>query len=88
MIACKCSLDHVDDQATAVLLANAHLLMCCRSTPTKSGLEENNRVKEDEEDQRDEQECKRKNEEKRKKFEVFNGRRKHEGEKELSSDEI
>ncbi|KAK5832540.1 hypothetical protein PVK06_016342 [Gossypium arboreum] len=50
VIACKCSLDHVDDQAAAVPSTNTFLLMRCRSTPTKSWLEEANRVEKDEEE--------------------------------------
>ncbi|KAK5825170.1 hypothetical protein PVK06_019976 [Gossypium arboreum] len=44
----KCSLDHVDNQATAVTAINAFLLTRCRSTPTKSWLEETNKAEEDE----------------------------------------
>ncbi|MBA0620848.1 hypothetical protein Godav_006517 [Gossypium davidsonii] len=49
VIARKCSLNHVDDQAAAVPPVNALLLMHYRSTPTESWLEEANRVEEDEE---------------------------------------
>ncbi|PPR90226.1 hypothetical protein GOBAR_AA30466 [Gossypium barbadense] len=50
VIACKCSLDHVDDQVAVVPPTNAFFLMHCRSTPTKSWLEEANRVEEHEEE--------------------------------------
>ncbi|KAK5785631.1 hypothetical protein PVK06_040233 [Gossypium arboreum] len=50
VIARKCSLDHVDDQAATVPPTNAFLLMRCQSTPAKSWLEEANRIEEDEEE--------------------------------------
>ncbi|PPD73074.1 hypothetical protein GOBAR_DD30025 [Gossypium barbadense] len=49
VIAGKCSLDHVDDQAAAVPPTNAFLLIHCRSVPAKSWSlmeEENRKVKE------------------------------------------
>ncbi|KAK5832542.1 hypothetical protein PVK06_016344 [Gossypium arboreum] len=50
VIAGKYSLDHVDDQAATVPPTYTFLLMRCQSTPTKSWLEEANRVEEDEEE--------------------------------------